>query len=133
MHTRARSALLIVYFSAISAMASESTFVEKEINHYPFSASVERSATIRSRYQRVAAGMSPAEVISILGEPDEIRRLYSASTGNEKHIGYTYWFVIRRAVENGSVNERQEALVRISFDLKGRVMKVDHWGFDEAS
>lgn len=133
MHTWVRSTLLIVYFAVISAMASESSFVEKEINKYPFSASAERSATIRSRYQRVAVGMSPTEVKSILGEPDEIRRLYSASIGNEKHIGYTYWFVIRRAVENGSVNERQEVLVRISFDLKGLVMKVDHWGFDDAS
>lgn len=113
-------------------MASESSFVEREIRKYPFSASAERTTTIRNRYQRVIVGMRPTEVIAILGEPDEIRRLYSASSGTKKHIGYTYWFVIQRAVENGSVNERQEVLVRVSFDLIGLVMNVDHWGFDDA-
>lgn len=127
------STLMIVYFTAISAMASELFFVEREIKKYPFSASSERSEAIRSRYQRVEDGMSPAEVISILGEPDEIRRLYSASLGTKKHIGYTYWFVIQRAVELGSVNERQEVLVRVRFDLEGHVMNVDHWGFDDAN
>jgi hypothetical protein len=121
------SALLIIYFTANSVMASESSFVEREIREYPFSASAERTTTIRNRYQRVIVGMRPTEVIAILGEPDEIRRLYSASSGTEKHIGYTYWFVIHRAVENGSVNERQEVLVRVSFDLNGLVMNVDHW------
>lgn len=77
--------------------------------------------------------MSLIEVKSILGEPDEIRLLYGSSTGNEKPVGYTYWYIIRRAVKNGSVNEKQEVLVRVSFDRKGLVTKVDHWGFDAAN
>jgi hypothetical protein len=128
MHTWVRSTLAI-YFSTMFAIASESLFVEKEITKYPFSASAERSATIRGQYQRVEVGMSPREVKSVLGEPDEIRRLHNASIGNERQVGYTYWFVIRRAVKN----EKQEIVVRVSFDLNGLVMKIDHWGLEDAN
>lgn len=103
----------------------------KEITAYPFVASQQRAAAIRGEYNRVMAGMSPAEVRVILGDPDEIRPLYEPVPKEEKQIGYTYWYVIRRLVRDGSVNEKKESLVRITFGLDNRVSRVDSWGLDE--
>jgi hypothetical protein len=101
----------------------------KEISSYPFHATPEREARIRGKYRRVANGMSPVEVTAILGEPDEIRPLYSPRIKNGKVIGTTYWFVIRRLVRNGSADEKQESLVRVSFGLDDKVQGIDAWGF----
>lgn len=103
----------------------------KEITTYPFLASEKRAATIRNNYKRVLVGMSPANVKAILGDPDEIRPLYEPVIKNGKVIGYTYWYVIRRLVANGSVNDKKEVLVRISLDLDDRVSRVDAWGLGD--
>lgn len=105
----------------------------KEITTYPFLASEERAASIRSNYKRVAVDMSPADVKAILGDPDEIRPLYEPIIKNGKVIGYTYWYVIRRLVANGSVNDKKEALVRVSFNLSDRASRIDAWGLDGPS
>ncbi len=109
--------------------ADESFFIYREIATYPFEASPERAEIIKSEYKQVMLGMEPNAVMVILGEPDEIRPLYEPVKVHAKHIGYTYWYVIKRATTNGSADDKQEALVRISFDINGRVNHVDHWGF----
>ena len=101
---------------------------EKSIANYPFVASSERSAQIRNGYLQVIPGMSFKEVAAILGEPDEVRPLYEPIIKQRKVIGYTQWYVIKRRVASGSVNEMQESLVRVSFGLNHRVTKVDAWG-----
>ena len=105
-------------------------FATKEITSYPFLASKERSASIRGNYRRVAVSMSSSDVRVIVGDPDEILPLYEPVIKSGKLIGYTYWYVIRRLVANGSVSEKKEALVRISFNLDDRVSRVDGWGLD---
>jgi outer membrane protein assembly factor BamE (lipoprotein component of BamABCDE complex) len=129
MKIRAISTLLMFALAALSAIAAESSFSPKEITAYPFAASPERAAAIQEKYNRVRVSMFPADVKAILGEPDEVRPLYETTTRNAKQIGYTYWYIVRRVTPSGSVNEKQEILVRISFDLNGRVTHVDHWGF----
>ena len=108
-----------------SAMALPS---EKSIANYPFVASSERSAQIRNGYLQVIPGMSSKEVAAILGEPDEVRPLYEPIIKQRKVIGYTQWYVLKRRVASGGVNEMQESLVRVSFGLNHRVTKVDAWG-----
>lgn len=103
----------------------------KTISIYPFLASEERTAVIRSGYKRIVTDMSPTDVKAILGEPDEVRPMYEPVIKNGKLIGYTYWYVIRRLVRDGSVNEKKESLVRVSFNLDDRVSRVDGWGIDE--
>ena len=102
---------------------------ERELSSYPFNAPLERATQIRANYKRVAPGMSPGEVAVVLGEPDEIHSLYEPRLKkNGKVVGYTQWYIIRRLVASGSVNEKQESLVRVSFDLNDRVTRVDAWG-----
>ena len=72
--------------------------------------------------------MSLSQVSSILGAPDEIRPTYEPKIKTGKLIGYSHWYVIRRVVRNGSVNDKQEAVVRVLYGLDDRVVKVDAWG-----
>ncbi len=102
---------------------------EVVIATYPFFASEERAKAIRGNYQRVTLGMSPKEVAAIIGAPDEVRTLYEPKIKRAKVIGYTHWYLIRRLVKHGSVNDQQEALVRVSYGLDDRVVSIDAWGF----
>jgi hypothetical protein len=112
----------------VSASAVELPTATKEITTYPFFASPERANAIRTTFRRIVAGMSPSEVVSVLGEPDEVRTTYEPKIKNPKLVGYTYWYVIRRLRRDGSFNEKQESLVRVFFGLDDRVAKVDAWG-----
>jgi hypothetical protein len=108
--------------------ASELPIAAKEITAYPFFASPERALSIRTNFGRISAGMSRSDVASLLGEPDEVRIAYEPTIKRAKIVGYTYWYVIRRLRRDGSVVEKQEALVRVLFGLDDRVAKVDAWG-----
>jgi hypothetical protein len=55
--------------------------------------------------------------------PDEIHPLYEPEIFNPKRIGKTYWYVLE-----GRRRPTDESLVRISFDLTGKVIYLDHWG-----
>lgn len=117
----------------LAAPAAEPSFVPKEIVAYPFTASAARAAAIKGKFKLVVVGMTPAEVTAILGEPDEVRSLYAPMVKNSNPTGHSYWYVIRRMVSNGSVNDKQEAAVRISFDLQGRVTNIAHWDMEEGT
>lgn len=109
---------------------SEFACTEKQITTYPFVAARARAAEIVSGFPKVKAGMLPFEVRAILGEPDEVHILYEPRIKKPKTIGCTRWYIVRRLVQSGSVNDKKEALVRVSFDLDRRVFHVDHWGLE---
>jgi hypothetical protein len=119
-------AALVIAFSATWA-AEEARFVEKYIAAYPFVAPPERAAAITANYTKIKNGITADQVESVLGVPDEVRPLYEPKLKNGKAIGYTYWYVLRRAREKGSVKEKDESLVRVSFDTNGKVTRVDRW------
>jgi hypothetical protein len=62
-------------------------------------------------------------------KPDEIKKLYEPKIVNPKIIEQTYWYIIRRDKATGSVKEKNEKALRISFDLKGNVTQVTTLGF----
>jgi hypothetical protein len=103
---------------------------EKQITTYPLVAARARAVEIVSGLPRVKVGMLLSEVRAILGEPDEVHNLYEPRIHSPKTIGCTRWYIVRRLVRSGSVNEKNEALVRVSFDSDGRVSHVDHWGIE---
>ena len=92
---------------------------------YPYVASPARAEQIRRHYTSIAPGWSPVEIISLLGEPDEIRPLYEAKYPKAKRIGTTYWYFLAKPSER---NDRT-SVVRVSLDLNRTVTKVDQWGF----
>lgn len=100
---------------------------------YPYVASLERQAQILSGMGRIKAGMSPSEVEAIMGKADIVLDLYNRSMFDPKPTGYTFWYIIQRNTDTGSAVERDEKLVRVTFDLMDRVTNVDFWGIDQPS
>lgn len=98
---------------------------------YPYFATDERVERIKNNYKNIKSGMTPEQVKARLGDPDETRPLYEPQIWNAKQIGYTHWFLIQRRTDKGSVNDKDEKLVRVSYDLNWKVTRVDHWGFDD--
>ncbi len=96
---------------------------------YPYIASKQRTSQIKENFRKIQIGMNEGEVRSILGEPDEILPLYEPIKMNPGQIGTTYWYLIQRMSDRGSVAGKDEKLVRISFNLNEKVTGVDHWGF----
>ena len=94
---------------------------------YPYFATPERAQLIEIGYKKIKLGMEINDIKDILGEPDEIKDLYEPRIKTGKIIGFTYWYLIQRMKNIGSQNERNEKLVRISFNLNGEVTGVDRW------
>lgn len=94
---------------------------------YPYHATPERRLAIVEGYKKIVLGMNTEEVEAIIGKPDEIRSLYEPMIKAPEQIGFTYWYIIQRIKESGSVSEKDEKLVRVSFDLDGTVIRVDRW------
>lgn len=122
-------AIVILAFIASESFAQNVTH-SKNIK-YPYHASKERTAQITSNYKKIKEGMTPQQVKSLLGEPDETCPLYEPKIWKPKQVGYSQWFIIQRNCENGSVKEKDEILVGIRYDLQWKVAAVDHWGFDK--
>lgn len=99
-----------------------------EISTYPFIATPERAETIRRGLTNIYVGMSRPEAVAVLGEPDEVYPLYVPRHKHGKVIGYTQWYIAQRLVKNGSANQKQESLLRLTFSLSNKVSKIDSWG-----
>jgi hypothetical protein len=125
------SVLILAITLSSNPIFARSEVAEKLIKSYPYYASEQRTAQIKSRYKQIQKGMTTEQVKKLLGEPDEIRPAYEPKIWNPKQIGYTHWYLIQRKNDTGSQNDRDEKLVRIFYDFKWSVVKVDHWGFDE--
>ncbi len=95
---------------------------------YPYIASPERADHIMTNFQAVQKGHSEEAVLKLLLTPDEVHELYEPLKKNPKAIGKTYWYIIKRMQAEGSQTDKDESVVRVSFDLIGRVISVDHWG-----
>ena len=107
----------------VSSSYAQDLLLEMKVE-YPYVAPSERKKVITENFMKVSAGMTSEEVMKILGKPDEILKLYEAQIIEPKQIGYTYWYYIERKSPTQRV---QEKLVRVSFDMKYRVMKVAKW------
>ncbi len=120
--------LIVLVFSADGSTAQ--SMMENIPISYPYDASKERAQQIKDNYEKIQPGMTAQQVKSLLGEPDEIWPLYEPKPLESKQIGYTHWFLIQRRTDKGSEKDKDEKLVRISYDLNWKVLRVDHWGFD---
>jgi hypothetical protein len=95
---------------------------------YPYYASPERKRNIVDGYQKIKTGIDANEVKRILGEPDEELDLYDPRNIKVgRKVGFTYWYLIQRVKDSGSQIEKDEKLVRVSFNLDGKVTHVDRW------
>ncbi len=99
---------------------------------YPYYASQERRDTIENGCGELRTGMYSDEVKGILGEPDEVNdtlRPEDILNKNAEPVGYSYVYLIQRLCETGSVDERDEILLRLHFDLENKLTRIDGVGF----
>jgi hypothetical protein len=89
---------------------------------------ITREGQLLIHFQEIKPGMTDAEVEDVLGAPDEKSPLYrprikrSKSGAPDPRIGSTYRYLI-------SKKQNHKKVIRVSFDLKDKVTKVDHFGF----
>ena len=95
----------------------------------PYVASPERVQRICDFYEAIKPGMSPEQVILVLGKPDEINPLYDPQMGyfkrGAKKIGTTFFYNIRQDGDG-----RREITVRVNFDNEKKVTHIDTWGLE---
>lgn len=91
----------------------------------PYYASESRRKEIIEGYGKIVMGMTPSQVESILGKPDDITPLYEPNIMKKKQIGTTYWYLIQQLKEHGSVLGIGRKGVGVRTDLKGKVTRID--------
>jgi len=123
-------AIVLSIFAGVVACTCQPELGEARESH-PYVATPERAARILGNYRKVKTGMSVEQVGAVLGEADEIRRLYEPRIKHDRQIGVTHWYLIQRGRDPLGVGQQDEKLVRVSYDLQGRVTVVDHWGFGD--
>jgi len=99
---------------------------------YPYYAPQERRDTIENGYSELRLGMYAADVKGILGDPDEVNDTLHPSdilNKNAEPIGYSYVYLVQRLCESGSVNEKDEILLRLHFDLEDKLIRIFRVGF----
>jgi hypothetical protein len=95
---------------------------------YPYIADEWRKTVIVNNWHRIGKGMSANQVLTLMGEPDLIELLYEPKVNAKETKGTTSWYLIERLSEHGSVDQRREKVVRISFDQSETVIAIDSWG-----
>ena len=114
----------------LAGCAGSPTISQRSLT-YPYVAPPERQAEIVSGMDKIKTGMTPAKVEAILGKTDLVHDLFNRGMKDSSPIGYTWWYILQRKTDTGSFAEREEKLVRVSFDLRDTVTKVDFWGIDK--
>jgi hypothetical protein len=94
---------------------------QEEIN-YPYSASEERANLILANMNKLEKGMTKNQVIELLTAPDEVNLSYKSIKSKDNIIGFSLVYILRRNVENGSIIEKNEKLLRIHFDDSGKLI-----------
>lgn len=114
---------------------SQSSCKGKEVNvdgthpgktkmEYPYRASDKRLAVIRKGSKEIVAGMDRNEVLTKLGEPDEVNDTFNKDDLHKK-VGFSFVYVEQRDRQEGSVKEKNEKLVRVHFNMTGKVIRID--------
>jgi hypothetical protein len=96
----------------------------------PYKASPERRNEIMSGFVKLVPGMPKAEAVKIMGEPDEVNKIYKSMSDMEKGYasGETYTYLLGRKRKLGFFIERQEKLVKLHFNLNGILTNIDKQG-----
>ena len=94
---------------------------------YPYLANNDRVLQIEGGVKHVTSGSSKSEAVMSMGKPDEVNETQDKNNWT-KRIGYSFVYLVRRDRENGSVNEKNEKLVRVHFNQEDIVTRIDFVG-----
>jgi len=124
---------IITLILFISLFCGCNDISDKPITHiksYPYYASQQRTQHIIENYKKIQKEMNHKDLLNIIGEPDEIRPLYEPKHNEPREpVGTTWWYIIQRKQENGSIIDKDEKLVRYTLDKSDKIYRIDKWGF----
>ncbi|MDO5970244.1 hypothetical protein Q4Q35_10535 [Flavivirga aquimarina] len=104
---------------------------QKKIN-IPYNASGKRVKVILDNMNKLKKGMAVKQVIELLTAPDEVNLTYKLvkSKSEENTIGFSLVYILKRRIETGSINEKDEKLLRIHFNDSKKLIWAYAIGID---
>lgn len=118
----------IICFTLVSCKSNKDMkYMEKaklyqENIQYPYKASKKREGIIRNNMNNLKKGMSAEQVIEKLTKPDEVNLTRKSIKKADGIIGFSFVYLLRRDQNVGSVNEKNEQLIRVHFDKFGKLI-----------
>ena len=112
---------LISYGQLNSNMNIDDIKLFQEEIYYPYTASEKRSKLILTNMNKLEKGMTKKQVIELMTAPDEVNLTYKTIKSKNNIIGFSLVYIMRQDVENASVNEKNEKLIKIHFDNSGKL------------
>lgn len=99
---------------------------------YPYCASEKRSMIILNNMNTLKKGMTKEEVINLMNQPDEANLTHKyKKSESDNVIGFSLVYILKRDIYSGSVNEKNEQLLRIYFDNAEKLIWSYASGIDE--
>lgn len=102
----------------------EKNVARQDMIKYPYTADKERLAQINEGVKQVRVGASSDEVIRLMGNPDEVNDTLDKDNW-DKTVGFSFVYIKQRDKARGSVKEKNEDLIRIHFNKKKEVTRID--------
>lgn len=90
----------------------------------PYNATAQRAQQIINAKRLVRVNDTEERVVKIAGDPDEVRNISTSLDGNNK-IGYAFIYILKRERDQGSMTQRREQNLKIIFNNKKIVTKIE--------
>ncbi len=90
----------------------------------PYNATAQRKQQIINAKSLVRVNDTEARVVKIAGEPDEVRNISTSLNGDNK-VGYAFIYILKRDRDQGSIIQRGEQNMKIIFNNKKIVTKIE--------
>lgn len=99
---------------------------------YPFLATKERCAHIMQQSRLLREGMDNKEVLSLMGEPEQIFYTYKyIKPENQKPVGFQYRYICSQDSKSGSVVDKNIKGIALSFNGECKLKRIDFLGNHE--
>ena len=89
-------------------------------------ADANRWAQIKEKHTQIKPGMTQAEVLAVLGQPEQRHSLFEPQIHRPRRMGSS-WFYMKEPKPDG---ERGKTEIVIRFDTANKVTGVDSWGLN---
>lgn len=97
---------------------------------YPYFAPEEKVEKLASGYKSLKVGMPKKEVVSILGNPDDIQPTWSRNIFSSKRLGEEYVYLIKKSTPHPTGDKEKESGVTVHFNSSGNLVYATWYGID---
>ena len=91
----------------------------------PYKATAERKMRIITAKKLIKVNDTEQRVLSIAGEPDEVRTISTSLNTSAEKVGFAFIYLLKRERDHGSISQRGEENLKIIFNNRGIVTRVE--------